>query len=216
MKYAPAIAGLLLGLLFIMSSVVFFFNLVQMPPPPEGSAAAMFFGAFGPTGYMKFVKVLELTGGILVAIPKTRNFGLLILGPILVNILAFHIFIMKGAGLFEPMIIGIVVLALYLLWAARRKFAGLATDPSPYEQRPRPRRHQERCVHSHFRREAGKVGGQRPALRGLGDVSPQGLAGEPGPHLCVADQQLVRAGHPALRRRRKNVGAAGWEAAAGV
>ncbi|MGB8168785.1 MAG: hypothetical protein WCF18_14910, partial [Chthoniobacteraceae bacterium] len=75
MKYAPIVAGILLGLLFIMSSVVVLFSLVQMPPPPEGTPAAMFFGAFGPTGYLTFVKVLELVGGILVAIPKTRNYG---------------------------------------------------------------------------------------------------------------------------------------------
>ncbi len=125
MKYLPTIAGVLLGLLFVMSSVVVLFNLVQMPPPPEGSPAALFFGAFGPTGYMTFVKVLELTGGILVAIPRTRNFGLLILGPILVNILAFHVFITKGAGLFDPMLIVIVLLAAYLLWCGRKAFAGL-------------------------------------------------------------------------------------------
>ena len=125
MKYAPTIAGILLGLLFIMSSVFVLFHLVEMPPPPAGSAAAMFFGAFGPTGYLTFVKVLELIGGILVAIPRTRNFGLLILGPILVNILAFHVFVMKGVGLMSPMIIVIVLLALYLLWAGRKGFAGL-------------------------------------------------------------------------------------------
>ena len=125
MKYAPTIAGVLLGLLFIMSSVVVLFHLVQMPPPPEGTPAAMFFGAFGPTGYMTFVKVLELLGGVLVAIPRTRNFGLLILGPILVNILAFHVFIMKGAGLFDPTLIVIVALAAFLLWCGRKSFAGL-------------------------------------------------------------------------------------------
>jgi hypothetical protein len=86
----------------------------------------MFFGAFGPTGYMTFVKVLELLGGILVAIPRTRNFGLLVLGPIIVNILAFHAFITKGEGLFNPMLIVIVLLALYLLWVGRKGFAGLA------------------------------------------------------------------------------------------
>ena len=31
--------------------------------------------AFGPTGYMTFIKVLELLGGILVAIPRTRRLG---------------------------------------------------------------------------------------------------------------------------------------------
>ena len=126
MKYAPTIAGVLLGLLFIASSVVVLFNLVQMPPPPDGTPAAMFFGAFGPTGYLTFVKVLELLGGILVAIPRTRNFGLLILGPIIVNILAFHVFIMKGAGLADPILIVICLLATFLLWSGRKAFAGLA------------------------------------------------------------------------------------------
>jgi hypothetical protein len=71
------------------------------------------------------VKVLELLGGVLVAIPKTRNWGLLVLGPILVNILAFHIFLLKGAMLADPMLIAICVLTLYPLWVGRRQFAGL-------------------------------------------------------------------------------------------
>ena len=51
------------------------------------------------------------------------------------------------------------------------------------------------------------VGRQRPALRGLGDLPRQGLAGRPEPALRVAVQRLVRAGDPALRRRRQDVGA---------
>jgi putative oxidoreductase len=125
MKYLPVIAGILLGLLFVMSSVVVLFNLVPMPPMPEGTPAALFMGAFVPTGYLTFVKVFELIGGVLVAIPRTRNYGLLVLGPILVNILAFHTFINKGAGLADPMLIFIVLLALYLLWVGRKAFAGL-------------------------------------------------------------------------------------------
>jgi hypothetical protein len=127
MKHAPSIAGILLGLLFIMSSVVVLFNLIPPDkiPKPATPEAAMFMGALGPTGYMTFVKVCELLGGIFVAIPRTRNIGLLFLGPIILNILAFHAFITKGEGLLSPMLIGIVVLALYLLWAGRKNFAGL-------------------------------------------------------------------------------------------
>ena len=95
-------------------------------PPPEGSPAALFFGAFGPTGYLTFVKVCEIVGGILLALPKTRNFGLLVLGPIVINILAFNLYLTEGgAGLFQPPVIGISVLSAYLLWAGRKKFAGL-------------------------------------------------------------------------------------------
>ena len=126
MKYVPNIAGILLGLLFIASSVVVLFKLVPMPALPEGTPAALFMGAFAPTGYLTFVKVCELLGGVLVAVPCSRNFGLLILGPIIVNILAFHAFINKGATLLDPTVIVVSLLALYLLWCGRRQFAGLA------------------------------------------------------------------------------------------
>jgi hypothetical protein len=130
MKYLPTIAGIILGLLFLMASVPVLLHAAPEPKIPEGTPMYLFMGAFGPTGYFTFVKVLELLGGILVGIPRTRNFGLLILGPIIVNILAFHIFIMKGASLTDPMaavMTGCVcLLALYLLWVARKQFAALA------------------------------------------------------------------------------------------
>ena len=124
MKIVNNIVGGLLGLLFIYASVVVLFKLGPVPPaPPEGSAAYHFMNAFFPTGYMTFVKVCELVGGILVAIPKTRNFGLLILGPIIINIIAYHAFVMKGEGLVGTAVVGVP--ALYLLCAAYRQFLAL-------------------------------------------------------------------------------------------
>jgi len=123
MKYVPTIAGILLGLLFIMASVVVLFHLVPIPPLPEGSPVALFNQVFFSTGYMTFVKIFELIGGILVAIPRTRNFGLLVLGPIILNILAFQVLVAKTVP--DPMTIVIVLLALYLLWCGRKAFAGL-------------------------------------------------------------------------------------------
>lgn len=125
MKIAANIVGGLLGLLFIAFSLMVLLKLVPMPPPPEGTPAAAFMAAFVPTGYLMFVKVFELIGGILVAIPKTRNFGLLVLGPIIINILAFHIFVMKGAELVNPVIGAICLFPLFLLWVGRKAFAGL-------------------------------------------------------------------------------------------
>ena len=124
-KHFPTIAGVVLGLLFILSGAVVLFKLAPMPKLPEGSPAALFMNAMLPTGYMNFVKVLEILGGVLVAIPRTRNWGLLVLGPILVNILAYNIFITGGAELLNPMLLMIVALALYLLWVGRRAFVGL-------------------------------------------------------------------------------------------
>lgn len=108
-----------------MSAVMVLFKLVPTPKFPEGTPIAQFMGAFGPTGYMNFVKVFELLGGILVAIPRTRNLGLLVLGPIIINILAFHIFITGGQGLLSPMLLIILALTFFLLWVERKAFAGL-------------------------------------------------------------------------------------------
>lgn len=127
MKYAPTIAGILLGLLFVMSAVTVLFNLMPMPDLPKDTPIWHFMAAFGPTGYMKFVKVFELLGGILVAIPKTRNLGLLALGPVIVNIVAFHTFVTNPKDLLNPMLIGICLLAIYLLWVERRKWSALVS-----------------------------------------------------------------------------------------
>ena len=119
------IAGGLLGLVFVIFGLNFFLHFIPIPPLPEGSPAAAFMGAAYTTGFLTFVKILEILGGVLVAIPKTRGLGLLILGPIIVNILAFHIFI-AGGGLFDPVIIIITVLAAFLLYSERDAFCKLA------------------------------------------------------------------------------------------
>jgi putative oxidoreductase len=126
MKLAANIAGIILGLLFISGPVMILLNVGPKPPEPvPGSPADWYMKAMMPTGYLTFVIVMELLGGILVAIPRTRNFGLLVLGPIIVNILAYHGFIMKGEGLTAPPVILVSVLAAFLLWCGREKFAGL-------------------------------------------------------------------------------------------
>jgi len=126
MKYLPNIAGVLLGLMFILASTMVLFHYGPQPePPPADSPPGLFMGALVPTGYFTFIKIIELTGGIMVMIPKLRNIGLLFLGPIIVNILAFHVFLLKGAGLADPMLIGICLLAVYLLWADRQRWAAL-------------------------------------------------------------------------------------------
>ncbi len=124
MRILSNIAGVLLGLIFNVVALNFFFHFFEMPAPPADSPPAMFLGAMIPTGYFAFVKVLEITGGILVAVPRTRSLGLLTLGPIVVNILCFHIFLVKGAGLVGlPLLVA--SLSLFLLWANRAAFSRL-------------------------------------------------------------------------------------------
>jgi hypothetical protein len=124
-KYLPCIAGVLLGLCFLAASVPVLFNLITIPTLPEGTPAAHFMAAFVPTGYVKFVKMFEFIGGFVVMIPRLRNLGLLLLGPVIVNIIAFHVLIDDPHHLINPMLDIIIVCALYLLWEARKKFSGL-------------------------------------------------------------------------------------------
>jgi hypothetical protein len=124
-KCLPIAASIVLGLCFLAASVPVLFNLIKIPPMPEGTPAWHFMEAFVPTGYVKFVKLFEFVGGIIVMIPRLRNVGLLLLGPVIVNIIAFHVLIDDPKHLINPMLDIIIVCALYLLWDARKKFSGL-------------------------------------------------------------------------------------------
>jgi hypothetical protein len=124
-KHLPTIAGTLLGLCFLAASIPVLFNLVPFPKLPDGTPAAHFMAAFVPTGYVKFVKMFEFTGGLLALVPRLRNIALLVLGPVIVNIIAFHTLIEDPGHLINPILDIIIVCALFLLWDARRKFAAL-------------------------------------------------------------------------------------------
>ena len=124
-QHLPNIAGALLGLAFLTFGLNFFLKFIPMPAPPEDSLVIPFFQATGSSGFMAFVKVCEIIGAVLVAIPMTRNWGLLLLGPIVVNILAFNAFVAGGAAVFQPPVIVVSLLAAYLLWVGRQKFLAL-------------------------------------------------------------------------------------------
>jgi hypothetical protein len=88
----------------------------------------MFMGGMFLGGFLAFVKVLEILGGLFVAIPRTRNLGLLILGPIIVNISAFNFFFFGPTALLQPPVLLVSVLALIQVVAARRAFLHFITS----------------------------------------------------------------------------------------
>ena len=123
MKHAPTIAGALLGLAFVVFGLNHFLNFIPQPKETPPAAVLSFMAALVPTGYLGFVKTLEVLGGLLIALPRTRNLGLLVLGPIIVNIFAFHVFL--NGGIKEPVTPIIGLLSLFLLWTERKAWAGL-------------------------------------------------------------------------------------------
>ena len=131
MKKLTNITAGLLGLIFLTFGLNFFFHFLPMPSPPEGSLAIPFFQATGQSGFMAFVKTFEIVGAILVAVPQTRTWGMLILWPILINILAFNLFIIGGLAVLQPPVVLITLLATYLLWAEWGKYLSLISKTQP-------------------------------------------------------------------------------------
>ena len=117
MKIITNIVAALLGLFFVYAGLNFFFQWQVPPSPPAGSPAANFIGAMYGSGYLKFVKILEVIGGLLLLVPCLRNWGLVVTGAIAVNIACFHQFFF--GGLKDPTVIGLIVLALIVTWSRR-------------------------------------------------------------------------------------------------
>lgn len=126
-KIVTPLSGLLLGAIFIFFGLNFFFQFMPVDAPPEGSTAAAYIGALYTSGTLAFIKFLEVLGGLLVALPKTRKVGLLILIPIIVNIVAYNALIAKDG--FHMDVALVAVLALFLLFKERAAFIQLLATP---------------------------------------------------------------------------------------
>ena len=120
MKILTIIVRSLLGLLFVVFGLNAFLQFIPMPPP-EGLAGD-FMKALFVSHYFYVVAVLQITGGAILLLGRFVPLGLTLLGPVIVNILLFHIFL-EPSGL--PLAVVVSVLALFLLWAYRQSFGGL-------------------------------------------------------------------------------------------
>ena len=120
MKILTIIARSLLGLIFVVFGLNAFLHFIPMPPPQ--GLAGDFSKALFVSHYFYVVAVLQVAGGALLLLGRFVPLGLTLLGPVIVNILLFHIFL-EPSGL--PLAVVVGALALFLLWANRRAFSGL-------------------------------------------------------------------------------------------
>jgi len=121
MKIATVIARVLLGLVFTVFGANIFLHFIPMPEQ-KPSLATDFAKALMESHYMYVVGFCQVAGGLILLIGRYIPFGLMLLGPVIVNILCFHIF-MNHQGL--PLALVVAALALFLLWRRRANFAGL-------------------------------------------------------------------------------------------
>jgi putative oxidoreductase len=120
MKITALIARILLGLTF----TVFGANGLHpfLPAPPLTGLAAQYFTALFQSHYAVVIFSVQLIGGLLLLANFFVPFALVILGPVLVNVLCFHIFLLHE-GL--PVALVATLLWFILLYYYRRSFAGL-------------------------------------------------------------------------------------------
>jgi uncharacterized membrane protein YphA (DoxX/SURF4 family) len=121
MKIATVAARVLLGLMFVVFGSNIFLHFIPMPPMPD-TPATQFGKILMESHYMLVVGGLQLVGGLLLLIGRFVPLGLVLLGPVIVNILLFHIFL-EPSNL-APGVVA-AILALFLLWRYRANFAGL-------------------------------------------------------------------------------------------
>lgn len=118
----------------VLGGIFFVFGLNKalgfMPPPELNDEAGAFMGALAGTGY--FLKVLmgvEVLGGALLLMRRFVPLALLLLAPVVVNILLFHLFL-DSTGLAIALVL--VVLEGYLgLVVYRDRFAPVLVARPP-------------------------------------------------------------------------------------
>ncbi len=119
MKIAVLVARILLGLIFVFFGLNAFFNFLHAPMPT--GVAGQFMGALFVSHFYVVPFGFQILGGLLLLSGRFIPLALVILAPILVNILTFHLTMAPG------ILPGLVCTVLWFIIFAghRSSFAGV-------------------------------------------------------------------------------------------
>ncbi|HKW31109.1 MAG TPA: DoxX family protein [Verrucomicrobiae bacterium] len=129
-RHLPTVARILMGLMFFVFGLNGFLHFIPQPkePMPDGVMALM--GGFMQSGYMMpLIFGTQTLVGALLLLNAFVPLALALIAPVIVNIIAFHIFLMPST--IAPGIV-VLVLELYLAWSYRevyRPMLALRTKP---------------------------------------------------------------------------------------
>lgn len=115
------ILTILFALMMVNSGLNKFF--MYMPMPELTEEQMQLFGAFGTIKWlMPLVAIVEIVGGILIAIPKYRALGAIIILPVMVGIVVHHaVHDMASIGIALVMFL----INLWVIYDNRAKYAHL-------------------------------------------------------------------------------------------
>jgi putative oxidoreductase len=120
MNLVIVIARVLLGALFVLFGSNFFLHFLKMPAPT--GAAGTYMGVLFMHHFLYVVGALQLVGGLLLLVGRFVPLGLVLLGPVIVNIILYHA-LLEPTGIAPGVVV--TVLELFLLFAYRKSFRGL-------------------------------------------------------------------------------------------
>jgi putative oxidoreductase len=121
MKIATIIVRVLLGLVFFVFGLNGFLEFIPVKQWPTG-LAGQFVTVLMQSHYGLFVSGFQLIGGALLLIGLYIPLALAILGPVIVNILLYHLLLDHFGG---SMAIVVALLWIFLFWRYRQYFSCL-------------------------------------------------------------------------------------------
>lgn len=122
-RYLPAIARILMGLVFFVFGLNGFLQFIPQPKEamPEGVTALM--TGFMKSGYMmQLIFGTQTLVGVLLLLNCFVPLALALIAPVIVNIICFHVFLMPST--IAPGIV-VLVLEIYLAWSYRKVYASM-------------------------------------------------------------------------------------------
>jgi len=130
MKIVILTARLLLGLICVVFGLNGFLNFLSMGPMPTG-LAGQFIGALFLSHYYWAVAAVQIIGGVLLLLNRFVPLGLVLLGPVIVNILLYHLFL-NPAGI--GLAIFVTILWFIVFYGHRQYFSGIFAQHTAVNQ----------------------------------------------------------------------------------
>jgi putative oxidoreductase len=121
MKIVTLIARLLLGLISVVFGLNGFLNFLNMGPLPSG-LAGQFIIALAASHYFWVIAGLQVVGGVLLLVNRFVPLALVLLGPVIVNIILYHVFLNRSGA---QLAILVTILWFIVYYGHRQYFSGI-------------------------------------------------------------------------------------------
>lgn len=117
----PVAARLILGLVFFVFGLNGFLHF--LPQPPMAGPAGAFVGALASSGYLlSLLSATQVLSGALLLSGFFVPLALTLLAPVIVNIVAFHLFLAPA----NYVVVGVVLVSeFFLAWSYRAAFTSV-------------------------------------------------------------------------------------------